>query len=99
MIKKIKRMADIILKDNGNLVYQVIRSLNHKNEMNVYKNVIALNSKGKDISVEDLKHDTETYWKRYGYKEDITLHDKLVSDFNEIYKGYVSLKTHVRDLR
>ncbi|EKT4500011.1 hypothetical protein SL054_002492 [Flavobacterium psychrophilum] len=76
-------MIHIIIKDNKNKVFEILKNLREETELLICQNINTINGTTPNIQIETYVDDIETYWIGKGYTIDQSLYDRLILDYNQ----------------
>ncbi|OAE90540.1 hypothetical protein FPG87_02735 [Flavobacterium psychrophilum] len=77
-------MISIILKDNKNKLFEVIRDLREETELLICNNIITINNNiNQTLSIETFVEGIDKYWVEKGYNSEPGLYDKLIIEYNQ----------------
>lgn len=76
-------MIHIIIKDNKNKVFEILKNLREETELLICQNINTINGTTPNIQIETYVDDIETYWIEKGYTIEQSLYDRLILDYNQ----------------
>ena len=76
-------MIHIIIKDNKNKVFEILKNLREETELLICQNINTINGTTPNIQIETYVDDIATYWIGKGYTIDQSLYDRLILDYNQ----------------
>ena len=76
-------MNSIILKDNKDKLFEVIRDLREETELLICNNIITINNNvNQTLSIETFVDGIDKYWVEKGYNSVLGVYNKLIIEYS-----------------